>query len=1596
MLMVLLGWGTKRRFHMFQPFVGGKRFVLLQVCGYNLIVLTSVGKFILLGLLHYSFAYTKGSTFYGAFAVLGLFGLLGQLLLAGSIGYFMPPPPATQERTSSPDARRQSRAAVVRIDWRHIAATPNKEVAFITTCNATMLCTSALAEVYPPFQPVNVFALLFLTLTAVATVERIARAVVPRFHVYQPMLDAPALFVVQCMGALCVLLCGVGAATLFRCTVGETPAAWHLGCGLLGVGGVCLYLLEVRLVDIHVGEAEVRSGRTPPPAVADGTAGPTEATSTRSLLMPKLASAVCFFMAISLVLLLHVTNAMSADVQQPKAADEEERRKWVSKSLVVGGMTQLLVLLMLLMLSLPVFTHLQGSVAYGDRFEVFQPFGGNVEFILLQCVGWASYGGALLFATLAYNSSTTVRSLHLLMYAGTIILSQLCIHMSLHVFDASQYGRWMLSPRSARREAGSNSPPSRARSIEPTDASAESAFSPLAADAPYGGDSLPVTSTVLNNEMLLALVLGFVSISLRFVCDMLALYSPSARARSASDGPHRAPLVTQEALVTVASVLCFVAALVAQFSARERFVLFRTTPAAASSMGYVAIQTFGWLLYITLFSFWVAMWFSPSKLRLTDFIPSGAGHTMGFFSGLSCTCEGLLFLAPLVCTIISIFFQTELFLLRRENAATALAAAGQLQQLLTCKPTLSEEEKRRVDECLAAILGAQGLSLPTEGFDDAGKDQSNRTETQNRVLRSAARSNMSILCLATNFSFLGAALLSSSLPVHTLVLAWVGLAFLSLSCVFTHGVYGTALHGGTGCYRFFMPFMGGRKFIIYQTLGWMSFTICWCLVIVSMIERQGSPVLFVVLTCFSIVAEVALHASISYFEARELQYEKSFLCRNAEGVLTVVVLAATFFLARFYDMVKEGHVTDQPTALVPLALGSVTVCLSVPLGLLYLVRQAQQYGISPLTFFHDLDDEEDDNDFTRNTSRYEDFLYNSTVDNDSHLSPKHAASSSFPWLGGMSRSVSQMDVTSPTQPRGAPTTSSTHYMARVLAIAFAGSLMVALFVVSLLPFAGVFLAYAYAYQETFSVLVAVRASEGLLVLFFLLIVIPMLLVPVFRASHMLRHVHNALCCFFCYSIPTFTVLSGVSPPFFSSARGSWLFAVQMCSMSLLSLLPYVHLIAFVISCAAVGYFAQYHLYTCLVQQKEPFVWTTCVSDVCCAVFWAWYDRRYAGRPEITGRLYSKKASNFFRKYVFEGMVRYFALRIVVCEPYLLASEKEFLETQPREVEEAFMKKMKRVDRNEPTNQYILSFHPHGIFPGTSIYAPKTNLWERVLGCNDKTIVTTHGADVIFSVPLMREFPLCLGALSVSRRGIEYSLRAGNSPLIVTGGQSEMLLSQRCDTALHLVCHHLGFFRIALRHQIPLVPLLVFSESNIMDNVHCLAVQRWFLKRVAFPFPVVPLGRWHLPLPGNRPMMIAVGAPLFPMPGRDNPDDRGCLEEMRVRYFEHVERLFYTHRAAAGYPDMVLYIHNGVVEDGVAAVPPPELLAAEGIVKERMKTLKKGDEPKDLCKELLDLPDSCWFRDEPSAVRRALSASPRRKHEDAIANNEDKKAEKKKA
>ena len=89
----------------------------------------------------------------------------------------------------------------------------------------------------------------------------------------------------------------------------------------------------------------------------------------------------------------------------------------------------------------------------------------------------------------------------------------------------------------------------------------------------------------------------------------------------------------------------------------------------------------------------------------------------------------------------------------------------------------------------------------------------------------------------------------------------------------------------------------------------------------------------------------------------------------------------------------------------------------------------------------------------------------------------------------------------------------------------------------------------------------------------------------------------------------------------------------------------------------------------------------------------------------------------------------------------------------------------------------------------------------------------------FNIPFYRDLIMSLGMAAVSRRSCETILSSGpgRSIVIVVGGAAESLNARPGVNDL-VLRKRLGFIRIAIRHNAPLVPLFSFGENDLYEQV----------------------------------------------------------------------------------------------------------------------------------------------------------------------------------
>jgi len=221
---------------------------------------------------------------------------------------------------------------------------------------------------------------------------------------------------------------------------------------------------------------------------------------------------------------------------------------------------------------------------------------------------------------------------------------------------------------------------------------------------------------------------------------------------------------------------------------------------------------------------------------------------------------------------------------------------------------------------------------------------------------------------------------------------------------------------------------------------------------------------------------------------------------------------------------------------------------------------------------------------------------------------------------------------------------------------------------------------------------------------------------------------------------------------------------------------------------------------------------------------------------------------------------------------------------------------------DPSQPYILSYHPHGIIGMGVNCTLNTNCagFRELFPGLRRWGVTLREVFYLF---LVRDYVLLAGFISADRQALLDKLRQGDSIVLITGGAAEALYAQRGRFTLYLKRRQ-GFLRLALETGSAVVPCLGFGENDAFSSIdatqlgHGAALMDILLRiRKVLRFST-PLVTWPVPL--RNPTNVVVGAPL-----RFNPDS--SVEDCHAQYLAAVTKLYHEHKSKYGHKDIPLEI-----------------------------------------------------------------------------------------
>lgn len=231
---------------------------------------------------------------------------------------------------------------------------------------------------------------------------------------------------------------------------------------------------------------------------------------------------------------------------------------------------------------------------------------------------------------------------------------------------------------------------------------------------------------------------------------------------------------------------------------------------------------------------------------------------------------------------------------------------------------------------------------------------------------------------------------------------------------------------------------------------------------------------------------------------------------------------------------------------------------------------------------------------------------------------------------------------------------------------------------------------------------------------------------------------------------------------------------------------------------------------------------------------------------------------------------------------------------------------------DPSKNYIVGYHPHGIMSAGAF-------------CNFSTYAT--GFDKIFPkikpylciltgqfrFPFYREYLLSSACCSVSKRSLSWILQQkekGNFLVIVIGGATEALEANPGKFILNLKKRK-GFVKLALQNGAHLLPVYSFGENDLFLQMRSekrqwmLTLQLKLTKILGFSPPIFH-GRGIFNytfgiVPFRKPINTVVGKPIE-LPLIENPSQED-IDEYHQKYLTSLHNLFEEYKGQYGIDEM---------------------------------------------------------------------------------------------
>ena len=220
----------------------------------------------------------------------------------------------------------------------------------------------------------------------------------------------------------------------------------------------------------------------------------------------------------------------------------------------------------------------------------------------------------------------------------------------------------------------------------------------------------------------------------------------------------------------------------------------------------------------------------------------------------------------------------------------------------------------------------------------------------------------------------------------------------------------------------------------------------------------------------------------------------------------------------------------------------------------------------------------------------------------------------------------------------------------------------------------------------------------------------------------------------------------------------------------------------------------------------------------------------------------------------------------------------------------------------PNAQFLIAVFPHGV--ASDYRVAMDGILHTVLP-NICEKIRVLAASVLFVIPVVREMALWSGCINATRSVAEKAIKKGYSILVLPGGEAEQIRTIHSKERVYLRKRK-GFIKLALRHDIPVVPSYVFGASDYYyTRNHLFGPRVWLQKKLGICIPLASgyFGSIFCPFPVKT--TVVFGDPLkFEIKVKGSPTAEE-LEKAHDEFCLALQQLFDAHKKKLGYGDREL-------------------------------------------------------------------------------------------